>query len=222
MGGKNKLSKRQLASISFIKSAIFSYKYFGFKGMLHLYVLCSRHIKFYKLKGMIKILGKPYMGCIRIGLPEVSIFDEKYERVVWENYGNIEIKLPFIMGNGCKISNRGDIYFGKNFHITANSSIICNKKIVFGDDVLISWDVLIMDSDLHKIMASNNLIKNPPREIIIGNHCWISCRSTILKGCHLPDDTIIAANTTTSKTFKKCNTIIGSNKIISENIWWKE
>jgi hypothetical protein len=47
--------------------------------------------------------------------------------------------------------------------------------------VLISWENLFMDTDAHKIIQ-NVIIINGPEKIIVGNHAWIGCRCTILKG----------------------------------------
>ena len=54
-----------------------------------------------------------------------------------------------------------------------------------------------MDTDFHKIYTNNNEYQiNQDSEIIIGDKCWIGCRSLILKGVTIPNNAIIAANST--------------------------
>ena len=45
------------------------------------------------------------------------------------------------------------IVFGDNFCVTANSAIVCVSNINFGSNVLLSWDILILDTDFHKIYS---------------------------------------------------------------------
>ena len=73
------------------------------------------------------------------------------------------------------------LHFGDNFDVTGSSSIICSKNITFGNDSLLSWDILIMDSDFHPILNRNKDRVNSPLPINIENGVWIGCRSTILK-----------------------------------------
>ncbi len=211
------LSKRQIVSIGIINTIIMNYCYFGWKGVLHFWILCGRNVKLYKVRGRI-ILNEctPFFGCIRIGLPETSLSDNK---TIWENNGIVNIKVPCYIGQGNKISNYGKIVFGRNFHMTANSKIICYECIEFGNDVLISWDCLLMDTDFHNIIK-NNEITNRPTKIQIGSHCWISCSSIILKGAVLPHDTVVAAGSLITKKYDIGYTILGSNKILKREVSW--
>ena len=52
------------------------------------------------------------------------------------------------------------------------------KSINFGDDNLLSWDILMMDTDFHKIISSDGEERNKPSAIDVGNHVWIGCRVT--------------------------------------------
>lgn len=89
---------------------------------------------------------------MKIGFQEVSVFDNKFERTIWENYGDIIMAPGFFLGSGSRISNHGSMMFSENFHVSAKSTFICNKKIFFGKDVLVSWECLFMDTDFHQIM----------------------------------------------------------------------
>lgn len=80
-------------------------------------------------------------------------------------------------------------------------------------------------SDQHAVIDVNNNVLNPPKAISIGNHVWIGCRSTILKGVCIADDNIVAANSTVTKSFTNNNSIIGGHgknvEVIKNNINWR-
>lgn len=175
-----------------------------------------------KMKGTIEI-ENPKIGCIKIGNPGVGIFDSKYERFIWENNGTIRIRGSASFGQGVRISNYGEIVIGDGFQITANSALICNERIVFGENVMISWNVLIMDSDFHKIFDINSENRiNYPKPIIIGNHNWICCRSIILKGTRTNNSIIIAAGSIITGKIDDENAIISSgHKVLKAEVKWR-
>lgn len=89
-----------------------------------------------------------------------------------------------------------------------------------------SCDILVMDTDFHKITElSGNKILNPPAPIIIGDHVWIGCRTTILKGVEIADNAIIAAGATITRSITDKNVIYGGSGkdagIIRSDVEWK-
>ena len=77
---------------------------------------------------------------------------------------------------------------GRDFIVTGRSVILCTKRITFGDECLLSWDLLIMDTDWHSVISTaDSRILNPSKPINVGNHVWIGCRSVILKGVSISD-----------------------------------
>ena len=106
--------------------------------------------------------------------------------------------------------------------MSGNSSIICQKDISFGNDCLLSWDILVMDSDFHKILNRQDETVNAPSPIRIGNHVWIGCRSSILKGVQIANHTVIAAGAVITKTLPDAHSIYGGNNLkLKSDIDWK-
>ena len=204
--------------ISFIKrvnlrSIYFNFKYLPFKQACKLPILISRNIRLKRMNGNIIINVPIQTALIQIGYSNVGIFDRKFSKGVWEVSGTIVFNGKCNIGYGAKISvcNSGRVVFGNNFIITAASTIVASTEIVFGNECLISWDVLIMDTDFHKICDMENNILNHSRPINIGNHVWIGCRSLILKGSLIPDNCVIGANTLISKVLERGNSIYSGN-----------
>jgi len=214
--------------LNLFKTVFFNLRYFPIKTALHMPALIYRHTSLRHTKGRIIINGNPFMGMLNIGPHELGTQDMRYSRTIWDVEGTLVINGRATFGRGSRISIRQDgvLTVGQDFSLTGRSSIICEKNIVFGNDCLLSWDILIMDSDFHPILNSSNEIINPPRPILIGNHVWIGCKSTILKGVTISDDTIIAACSLIVKSHKESRCIIGGQgtevRTIKENITWQK
>ena len=50
-----------------------------------------------------------------------------------------------------------------------------------------------MDSDTHVILDEKGEPCNENQTIEIGDHVWVGCRATILKGCHIPPYCVVRA-----------------------------
>ena len=164
---------------------------------------------------------------IKYGSSLLGSRDIKYSRAIWEINGTLIVKGELTIGQGSKIciGKNGILTIGNNLTITGETTIICYKQITVGNDCTFSWDILIMDTDFHHIMDYDGNIINPPSSIIIGNHVWIGCRNTILKGIVIADNVIIAANSVITKSILKSNVIYGGSgkkqEILKENVNWK-
>jgi len=91
------------------------------------------------------------------------------------------------------ISSNAVLGIGNNIWVNSNSEFYCRKKLNIGDDVLIAFHVIIMDTDYHPIFNEQNAIVNHDRSTIIGNKVWIGCNVTILKGTHVGNNIVIGA-----------------------------
>jgi acetyltransferase-like isoleucine patch superfamily enzyme len=164
-------------------------------------------------------------GLIKIGYSGVTIFDYKRSKSVWDVSGLVTFGGKANIGHGAKISvgENGEVYFGENFILSAESSIVVsNKRVVFGNDTLLSWNILVMDTDFHVIRDSAGKVINEPKDIILGSHVWVGCGSVILKGSIIPNDSIIAANSLVSGVLTGEKKIFGgqpAKELKSEVIW---
>lgn len=119
------------------------------------------------MKGVVLIDANIRMGMIRIGQYRVGTLDMKYHRTMWQCEGTVIFLGSAYIGSGTKLSiSRGaTLTFGDIFSVTGGSAIICDYAISFGKNCLLSWDILIMDTDFHigfkdiKINHSNLFIR---------------------------------------------------------------
>lgn len=216
------LFKRFVLGTNWLKTIRLNFHYFSLKQAIRFPILVAHRTVFKKLGGGISIEGPLTTGMFLFGYQGVGSIDAFYERTLWDVAGIVTIKGKRIdIGRGSKFCVYGNCFLGDRFSISGRSTIICNKDITFGDNVLLSWDVLIMDTDLHKIHNSDGSIINKDKSIIIGDNVWIGCRTVVLKGSIITSNTVIAANSLISGKLEKERCIYSSNqKIIKENVSW--
>jgi len=151
---------------------------------------------------------------LQIGFGRVGVFDKRYERTMIEINGIVLLKGKVTMGHGSRVcvTDNAELHIGRDFCNTAMGTIICAKKITIGDNVLTSWNTLIMDTDWHNVIDLNTGCQQPKsKEIHIGNNVWLGTRSVILKGSTIPDGCIVGANAVVTKAFTNENTLIAGN-----------
>lgn len=162
-------------------------------------------------------------GLLFLGLFK-GIGQVKYDRTVIE----LEDNAKLITGNnvsigpGVRILIRSNavLEIGSNTYITANSTIICTESIRIGNDCMISWDVQIMDSDIHQFNVNNKKI-NITQPIVIEDKVWVGARASILKGVKIESGSIVASGANVTKSVGN-NIIVAGNpaKIIKEKVKW--
>jgi acetyltransferase-like isoleucine patch superfamily enzyme len=105
-------------------------------------------------------------------------------------------------------------------YINNNLNLSCFEKIEIGEDVAISENVCIRDSDNHKILTKN--VSHSTKPIKIGNHVWIGMNVLILKGVTIGDGAMIAAGSVVNRDVPaKCLAGGTPAHIIKENIEWE-
>lgn len=114
---------------------------------------------------------------------------------------------------GGKINIGDDTKIGRNF--------VCHSlsKITIGSGCLFSYSVSLLDHN-HKFEINKSPTVtgiDEAREINIGSNCFIGAHSFILKGVHLGDGCVVAANSLVNKSFPK-NSLVGGSpaKLIKE------
>lgn len=164
-------------------------------------------------------LGGGKTAMLKIGFGEVGIFDKRYERSVIQIDGEIHLNGKCCLGQGARlcVTEKGILSFGDNYINTAAGNILCAKRISIGDDVLVSWNTTIMDTDWHHVEnVITKEIFDKSREITIGSNVWIGMGATILKGSVIPKGCIIAAKAVVTKSFENENTLLVGNPAIEK------
>lgn len=137
------------------------------------------------------------------------IFGGKHEVVISSNVptrlhisGIIIFKgeTKFARGINIMVFKHGELTIGSNFSIGSLSRIICFRKICIESNVLISWEVQIVDTDFHFIISDDKISDNCG-EVLISENVWIGSRCTILKKTILPKNTIVGSDSLCSGNY---------------------
>lgn len=95
------------------------------------------------------------------------------------------------------LSEGSELIIGENTSIEHATFILWdepNLKIEIGDNCMLSHNVVFRPSDGHTILDSVGNILNFPKNIYLGNHCWVGSNVTFLKGSLIPKNSIIGIN----------------------------
>ena len=121
-------------------------------------------------------------------------------------------------GSRVYINNGAQLILGSGY-INNNLNLSCFDKIEIGNNVVISENVCIRDSDNHEITSSSHTKTKP---IKIGNRVWIGMNVTILKGVTIGDGSIIAAGSVVNKDIPPKSLAAGvPARILKDNVEWK-
>ncbi|MBR3572361.1 MAG: acyltransferase [Bacteroidales bacterium] len=209
--------------LSLPKTLRFNLHYFPLKTALRLPVFVSHRTFLRELHGKIMLPEKVNTAMIKIGFGDVGHYDRKRSRSIWQVSGTVAFGGKASIGHGSKLSVRGNLTLGADFNMTAESTIVCAHQISFGKDCLLSWDILIMDTDEHPIYNQDGIRTNPDKPILVGNHVWIGCKCTLLKGTEIPNNAIVAAGTLLTSAFSGENQVIGGNPpaVLRSDVRWE-
>lgn len=165
--------------------------------------------------------------CYSNAMAEGSIFHAESNV---DNLQNNSAKI--VCGSGTNIrgtllifSYNGSIKIGKNCFIGKNSNIWSANKIEIGNDVLISHNVNIIDTNSHEldylkraksyiemttIGHPNSIEDVDSSPITIEDHVWISFNCTVLKGVTIGKGAIIAAGSLVTKDVAPFTLVAGN------------
>ena len=143
-------------------------------------------------------------------MKEISYLIAKVKYKLLNN--NKEVVSDYFRRSGMKV--------GKRCNICCNIMTSEPYLVSLGNDVTISGNVTFVthDNSIAKISPEYANIFGP---IEIGNNCFLGQNSTILYGCTLADNIIVAAGSVVCSSFSESNIIIGGNPAKMIGNWEK-
>lgn len=177
-------------------------------------VLCAKYTRL-KLDKTAKINSN---GKLTIGDKE-NKKSKQETRFNMSRNSTLNINGNFSIGSGSdiRIFDNADLTLGSGY-MNGFVQIVCAKRIHIGNDVAIARDVIIRDTDAHKIEDGKH---EEQKEVVIGNHVWIGTRAIIMKGVHIGDGAVIAAGAIVTKDVPEKAIAAGvPARVIKNNIEW--
>ena len=151
------------------------------------------------IKGEI-IIDNPKLrsGMIKVGYKYIDRFPVSLLPNQLIICGKLIAKGNLVIGGGVNLTvaiPKAIITFGENCTIGGGSLIKSVLKISIGNNVQITGECIIMDSEMHYVKnIDTGQVNRKTGVIIIGNNCWINQRSVIAKNTIIPDFCIVARN----------------------------
>lgn len=118
-----------------------------------------------------------------------------FPRVINEGGRLTAENCKFYSGVRFEIGPEATLSIGNGTYINRNTLIVSKKQVTIGRDCRISWDVVIMDSDLHPL-NSTTVVHKP---VTIEDKAWIGCRCIILKGVTIGEGAVVAAGSVVTR-----------------------
>lgn len=135
---------------------------------------------------------------VQPGWPRVRITN-RGGRIICEN-------IALFPGVRLECFRGGSIFLGNGTYLNRNTEIIAAKEVAIGRNCLISWDVLIMDTNQHGLGGQSPAA----RPVKIGDRVWIGARAVILPGVTIGDGAVIGAAAVVTKDVPP-HTVVAGN-----------
>lgn len=129
------------------------------------------------------------------------------------------IILGWIVGLGTQVGiavigedsgHPATLRIGNHTHIQDRTHINCHNSIMIGDHCAISWDVEILDTDIHSIIGESGQALPRTAPVAIEDRVWIGTRSIILKGATIGHDSVVAAGAIVTQSIPPFSICAGS------------
>lgn len=187
-------------------------------------LVCKKYRNFYVYKRSKISISKE--ANLEIYRPSRFYFNKKWNAIdpsygffVMSSGFKLVVKGDFALFSGARVSinDRATLVLGSGY-INHNVNIACFQYIEIGENVAISENVTIRDSDNHVI---NDGVHQKTQGIVIGDNVWIGMNVTILKGVKVGKGSIIAAGAVVSKDVPPYSLVGGvPAKVIKNNVSW--
>lgn len=173
----------------------------------------------------IKLSGRVIIDSDRISFGMIKMGDlintcNPNNGITFDIDGSLIFKGHAVFANDSyiMIRNNGTITLGNN--LDANCKLKCANSIEIGDNTVIAYETMIMDSDWHALtdIVTGKLLKKTSF-VKIGNYNFISYRCIITRGTVTPDYCTVTACSTLNRKYDYDHySLIGGNpcKLIDE------
>lgn len=146
---------------------------------------------------------------------EISVSGDNNKIIIEDSvrfYGPCQIRLQ---GNATLIIR-------ENAGIRGVEFTIIDGKVEIGKLCMFSYNIVVRNTDSHKVIeVETGVITNPSRDVVLGEHVWVCQNSSILKGCKIGDNSIVAFGAVATKGCEAGSILAGNPaKVVKTGIIW--
>ncbi len=217
--------------VSIFKTIYYNLKLFRFSDAIRLPLVIGKKTTVDLKRNDLVIKAKIKPGLIAFGIggsPDLYSFESHRNYIGVKNCGVIEFhgKAHFAIHTSCFAAG-GKIVFGDGFSSNVGCKISSTKEIKFGADCLLGGNVVVRDSDGHKVYDlsadTDKQYHEMEKPVKIGNHVWIGNNASVLKGVEIGNECIVGYGAIVTKPMKTAHCLIGGvpGKVLKNNIAWE-
>ncbi len=154
------------------------------------------------------------------------VLNHVYVRIRGEdNHLELAPGVRFTRGGEVWLEDRSSrILIGENTTIMhAHLAAIEGTTLRIGEACLLAYQVEVRTGDAHSLLdAATGQRLNPSRDVTLGPRVWVGARALILKGAHVPPDSVVAAAAVVTRAFHEPGVVLGGNpaRILRRGIRW--
>lgn len=182
----------------------FNFRMLPFKQAIRLPFDFYHDVRFDALSGKVVLDTEHiYRGIVKIGGRSSDIFPR--QETVMSIKGTAIFKGQTEIGNGASfvVLKDAQTIMGNKVRIGAYSKLYCAKSITFGNEIGLSWECQIFDTNFHDMVdISSGKFSEQTSSVTIGSYNWFGNRCNIMKGTITPNNIIVASNSLLNKDYR--------------------
>lgn len=135
--------------------------------------------------------------------------------------GTVVLGAGVLLARGVRLHLRNDgarLEIGDATFLNYRTEVIAHARVTIGRGCLFAWDVQVVDSDSHRVDGAPHTAA-----VTIGDHVWVGCRATILKGVTVGEGAVVAAGSVVVHDVPP-RALVGGNpaRVLREGVTWQE
>lgn len=194
--GFTKLWRKRWYLRAFFPSLVFNLRHLPFSQAWRVPIFLYK-AKLRGNSGRFIIRGKIKTGMVRLGRNMINIYPNT--GIVLQNHGTIIFNGRTVVGNDSAIAvgGGGVLEFGSRFLATCGLKLVCYHSVKLGDNMLVGWNTMIIDTDFHALKRQDTGAKSPGGygPIVVGDDVWIANGCKLYKNTAVPAKCVVGADT---------------------------
>jgi acetyltransferase-like isoleucine patch superfamily enzyme len=194
-----------LLKLNLYKTIFFNLKFFpiaiAYKLPFHFY----GRVVFDNLDGKIILKAKRIStGLVKFGGSHEHIYASREPTRIYIS-GTLEIdeRCVFAKATNLMVWDSAYLKIGQGFSMGSFSKLITFREINIDNDVLVSWECQIFDTDFHFLVnVKDGSVNDNCGKIHIESGVWLGSRVTVQKSVYLPVNTVVATNSVCVKDYR--------------------
>ncbi len=194
-----------LFKLNLLKTLYFNFKFLPVRVAYRLPFHFYGRVVFDNLSGKVIFKASTLStGMVKFGGNHELIYASKEPTRIYIS-GTLEISefCVFAKATNLMVWDGAYLKIGSRFSMGSFSKLIAFREINIDNDVLVSWECQIFDTDFHFLVnVKDGSVNDNCGKIHIESGVWLGSRVTLQKSVYLPANTVVATNSVCVKDYR--------------------